>query len=114
MLPGIKNATEGRELRKAAACECSEYCFCLCSSASCPRMTAWTPADALGRRILCGTEYATVRYVGSVPPTAGERHGGKSPLMFAFRSLVLILKKSCKMWQFTNFDFFPPLCKYSD
>ncbi|XP_009871179.1 PREDICTED: tubulin-specific chaperone E, partial [Apaloderma vittatum] len=26
---------------------------------------------ALGRRILCGTEYATVRYVGSVPPAAG-------------------------------------------
>ncbi|KFP40394.1 Tubulin-specific chaperone E, partial [Chlamydotis macqueenii] len=25
----------------------------------------------LGRRVLCGTEYATVRYVGGVPPTAG-------------------------------------------
>ncbi|CAM9927811.1 unnamed protein product [Bubo scandiacus] len=34
-------------------------------------MTACVPADALGRRILCGTERATVRYVGSVPPTAG-------------------------------------------
>ncbi|XP_010290810.1 PREDICTED: tubulin-specific chaperone E [Phaethon lepturus] len=34
-------------------------------------MTAWVPSYALGRRILCGTEYATVRYVGSVPPTAG-------------------------------------------
>ncbi|NXX39554.1 TBCE protein, partial [Tricholaema leucomelas] len=34
-------------------------------------MTAWVPSDALGRRILCGTEYATVRYVGSVLPTAG-------------------------------------------
>ncbi|NXD65424.1 TBCE protein, partial [Eolophus roseicapillus] len=28
-------------------------------------------SEALGRRVLCGTEYATVRYVGSVPPTAG-------------------------------------------
>ncbi|XP_072712479.1 tubulin-specific chaperone E isoform X1 [Ciconia boyciana] len=35
------------------------------------RMTACVPSDALGRRVLCGTEYATVRYVGSVPPTAG-------------------------------------------
>nr|XP_009679102.1 PREDICTED: tubulin-specific chaperone E [Struthio camelus australis] len=34
-------------------------------------MIAGVPSDALGRRILCGTEYATVRYVGSVPPTAG-------------------------------------------
>ncbi|NXH77691.1 TBCE protein, partial [Hydrobates tethys] len=34
-------------------------------------MTAWVPSEALGRRVLCGTEYATVRYVGSVPPTAG-------------------------------------------
>ncbi|NXF96979.1 TBCE protein, partial [Eubucco bourcierii] len=34
-------------------------------------MTARMPSDALGRRILCGAEYATVRYVGSVPPTAG-------------------------------------------
>ncbi|KAM6433319.1 tubulin-specific chaperone E [Rhynochetos jubatus] len=34
-------------------------------------MTAWVPPDAVGRRILCDTEYATVRYVGSVPPTAG-------------------------------------------
>ncbi|XP_010157559.1 PREDICTED: tubulin-specific chaperone E [Eurypyga helias] len=34
-------------------------------------MTACVPSDAVGRRILCGTEYATVRYVGSVPPTAG-------------------------------------------
>ncbi|XP_025965673.1 tubulin-specific chaperone E [Dromaius novaehollandiae] len=34
-------------------------------------MTAWVPSDVLGRRILCGTEFATVRYVGSVPPTAG-------------------------------------------
>ncbi|NWX87959.1 TBCE protein, partial [Nothoprocta pentlandii] len=34
-------------------------------------MTAWVPPDALGRRVLCGTEYATVRYVGTVPPTAG-------------------------------------------
>uniref|UniRef100_A0A8B9GDD6 Tubulin-specific chaperone E n=1 Tax=Amazona collaria TaxID=241587 RepID=A0A8B9GDD6_9PSIT len=34
-------------------------------------MTDWVPSEALGRRVLCGTEYATVRYVGSVPPTAG-------------------------------------------
>ncbi|NWS70371.1 TBCE protein, partial [Crotophaga sulcirostris] len=34
-------------------------------------MTAVVPPDALGRRVLCGTEYGTVRYVGSVPPTAG-------------------------------------------
>ncbi|NXN12679.1 TBCE protein, partial [Indicator maculatus] len=34
-------------------------------------MTAWMPSDVLGRRLLCGTEYATVRYVGSVPPTSG-------------------------------------------
>ncbi|XP_010129905.1 PREDICTED: tubulin-specific chaperone E, partial [Buceros rhinoceros silvestris] len=34
-------------------------------------MTARAPSHALGQRILCGTEYATVRYVGSVPPTAG-------------------------------------------
>ncbi|KAK4823819.1 hypothetical protein QYF61_006665, partial [Mycteria americana] len=41
------------------------------SDFSFPRMTACVPSDALGRRVLCGTEYATVRYVGSVPPTAG-------------------------------------------
>ncbi|XP_064915794.1 tubulin-specific chaperone E isoform X1 [Columba livia] len=35
------------------------------------RMAARLPLDALGRRVLCGTDYATVRYVGSVPPTAG-------------------------------------------
>ncbi|NXO01253.1 TBCE protein, partial [Rhinopomastus cyanomelas] len=34
-------------------------------------MATWVPSDAVGRRILCGTEYATVRYVGDVPPTAG-------------------------------------------
>ncbi|NXV27094.1 TBCE protein, partial [Rissa tridactyla] len=34
-------------------------------------MAAWVPSDALDRRLLCGTEYGTVRYVGSVPPTAG-------------------------------------------
>ncbi|KFP68647.1 Tubulin-specific chaperone E [Cariama cristata] len=34
-------------------------------------MAACVPSDALGRRVVCGTEYATVRYVGSVPPTAG-------------------------------------------
>uniref|UniRef100_A0A8C2Y5B7 Tubulin-specific chaperone E n=1 Tax=Coturnix japonica TaxID=93934 RepID=A0A8C2Y5B7_COTJA len=43
------------------------------NSAVCVRagMAGWVPADALGRRVLCGTEYGTVRYVGSVPPTAG-------------------------------------------
>ncbi|XP_037247995.1 tubulin-specific chaperone E isoform X1 [Falco biarmicus] len=34
-------------------------------------MAASPPSGALGRRVLCGTEYATVRYVGCVPPTAG-------------------------------------------
>ncbi|NXP45525.1 TBCE protein, partial [Heliornis fulica] len=34
-------------------------------------MAALAPPDALGRRVVCGTEYGTVRYVGSVPPTAG-------------------------------------------
>lgn len=30
------------------------------------------PEDAVGRRVSCGGERATVRYVGLVPPTAGE------------------------------------------
>ncbi|NXI66602.1 TBCE protein, partial [Anseranas semipalmata] len=34
-------------------------------------MAARAPPDALGQRVVCGTEYATVRYVGSVPPAAG-------------------------------------------
>ncbi|NXE80674.1 TBCE protein, partial [Cochlearius cochlearius] len=34
-------------------------------------MAACAPPHAPGRRVLCGTEYATVRYVGGVPPTAG-------------------------------------------
>ncbi|XP_043931851.1 tubulin-specific chaperone E isoform X2 [Protopterus annectens] len=34
-------------------------------------MTDSIPCDAIGRRIICDEEYATVRYVGSVPPTAG-------------------------------------------
>ncbi|NXU57116.1 TBCE protein, partial [Turnix velox] len=34
-------------------------------------MATGVPSDALGRRLLCGREYGTVRYVGSVPPTAG-------------------------------------------
>ncbi|XP_058496774.1 tubulin-specific chaperone E [Solea solea] len=29
------------------------------------------PADAVGRRVLCGVDRATVRYVGPVPPTPG-------------------------------------------
>lgn len=29
------------------------------------------PVDAVGRRVACGTERATVRYVGPVPPTEG-------------------------------------------
>ncbi|KAM6280570.1 geranylgeranyl pyrophosphate synthase isoform 2-T2 [Porphyrio hochstetteri] len=36
-----------------------------------PGMAAGVPSDALGRRVACGTDHATVRYVGSVPPTAG-------------------------------------------
>uniref|UniRef100_A0A8B9GHR8 Tubulin-specific chaperone E n=1 Tax=Amazona collaria TaxID=241587 RepID=A0A8B9GHR8_9PSIT len=56
--------------------QCGILGFCLCRSMSnsdfgFPRMTDWVPSEALGRRVLCGTEYATVRYVGSVPPTAG-------------------------------------------
>lgn len=31
------------------------------------------PADAVGRRVACDGERATVRYVGPVPPTAGKR-----------------------------------------
>ncbi|NXF19910.1 TBCE protein, partial [Rhodinocichla rosea] len=34
-------------------------------------MAAGLPPDALGRRVACGTDYGTVRYVGSVSPTAG-------------------------------------------
>lgn len=30
------------------------------------------PADAVGRRVACGEERATVRYVGPVPPTEGR------------------------------------------
>lgn len=30
------------------------------------------PEDAVGRRVLCDGERATVRYIGTVPPTAGE------------------------------------------
>ncbi|XP_039235501.1 tubulin-specific chaperone E-like [Pipra filicauda] len=34
-------------------------------------MTAWVPPDALGRRVSCGTDYGTVRYMGSVARTSG-------------------------------------------
>ncbi|NXC46498.1 TBCE protein, partial [Penelope pileata] len=34
-------------------------------------MAGAVPGDALGRRVLCGAACGTVRYVGSVPPTAG-------------------------------------------
>ncbi|RMC12757.1 hypothetical protein DUI87_10282 [Hirundo rustica rustica] len=34
-------------------------------------MDAGVPPDALGRRVSCGTNYGTVRYVGSVSRTAG-------------------------------------------
>ncbi|NWR71415.1 TBCE protein, partial [Centropus unirufus] len=34
-------------------------------------MAAAVPPGAVGRRVLCGTEYGTVRYAGSVPPAAG-------------------------------------------
>lgn len=30
------------------------------------------PTDAVGRRVLCGADRATVRYVGPVPPTTGQ------------------------------------------
>lgn len=30
------------------------------------------PGDAVGRRVLCEGEQATVRYIGTVPPTSGE------------------------------------------
>lgn len=30
------------------------------------------PEDAVGRQVLCDGERATVRYVGTVPPTTGE------------------------------------------
>ncbi|XP_041341394.1 tubulin-specific chaperone E isoform X4 [Pyrgilauda ruficollis] len=36
-----------------------------------PGMAAGLPPDALGRRVACGTDYGTVRYVGSVSRTAG-------------------------------------------
>lgn len=67
---------------KAAACVCSGCRPCLCRAVSgaeftSARMAARLPLDALGRRVLCGTDYATVRYVGSVPPTAGKHHSGK-------------------------------------
>uniref|UniRef100_A0A8B9BLM1 Tubulin-specific chaperone E n=1 Tax=Anser brachyrhynchus TaxID=132585 RepID=A0A8B9BLM1_9AVES len=34
-------------------------------------MSGRLPAEALGRRVLCGTERATVRYVGGLPAAAG-------------------------------------------
>uniref|UniRef100_A0A8D0HNV8 Tubulin-specific chaperone E n=1 Tax=Sphenodon punctatus TaxID=8508 RepID=A0A8D0HNV8_SPHPU len=34
-------------------------------------MTSDIPSEAVGRRILCDGDYATVRYVGAVPPTTG-------------------------------------------
>ncbi|XP_050172583.1 tubulin-specific chaperone E isoform X2 [Myiozetetes cayanensis] len=34
-------------------------------------MTASVPPDALGRRVSCGTDYGTVRYVGGVSRTSG-------------------------------------------
>lgn len=46
------------------------------------------PADAVGRRVSCGTERGTVQYVGPVPPTAGESclSGGH----FTLTQLVII------------------------
>lgn len=35
------------------------------------------PVDAVGRRVSCGGERATVRYVGPVPPTDGKIGGLK-------------------------------------
>lgn len=34
-------------------------------------MTEGVPSDAVGRRVACDTERGTVRFVGTVPPTAG-------------------------------------------
>lgn len=36
-----------------------------------PTMEEGVPADAVGRRIACDGERATVRFVGTVPPTKG-------------------------------------------
>lgn len=33
---------------------------------------AEVPVDAVGKRVSCGGERATVRYFGPVPPTAGR------------------------------------------
>lgn len=35
---------------------------------------AEVPVDAVGKRVSCGGERATVRYFGPVPPTAGRTH----------------------------------------
>lgn len=36
------------------------------------RVDQAVPADAVGRRVSCGDERATVRFAGPVPPTAGK------------------------------------------
>lgn len=53
-------------------------------------MAAGVPADALGRRVLCGTEYGTVRYVGSVSPTAGKQRRGKQPSRWPASVLMVL------------------------
>lgn len=47
-------------------------------------MEVEVPADAVGRRVSCKEERATVRYVGPVPPTAGQTGAshGLFPLVF--------------------------------
>ncbi|KAK2522552.1 Tbce [Columba livia] len=55
-------------------------------------MAARLPLDALGRRVLCGTDYATVRYVGSVPPTAGKHHSVKYDEAMSVMSIPMGLR----------------------
>lgn len=54
-------------------------------------MAACVPADALGRRVLCGTEYGTVRYVGSVPPHAGKQRRAEQPKQWPAAILMVLL-----------------------
>lgn len=42
------------------------------------------PVDPVGRRVVCGAERATVRYVGPVPPTTGKTRSVR--LIFNTRS----------------------------
>jgi len=66
-------------------------------------MAARLPPGAVGRRVLCGGQFATVRYVGSVPPTAGEHRGGRLVVLAVSGCLrdpggvLLNLKKNCEV-----------------